>query len=573
MTLLMSSHFTPTPTADTLVVLLHGSTGTAHSLHDVQAIVKQALPTSDQLCPSMPMQAFSFVDPQAIVQDLLVLLDEAWQEKKKGGVSYRRVLLIGHSAGALLARKLYVCACGEQEAAPFQPVSEADVREWAPAVERLILLAGMNRGWSIVHNLPLRQAISFRVGALLGELCLLAGYQPLLFQLRRGAPFITNLRIQWLSMRRKPPQNPHLRVIQLLGSTDDIVSPDDNVDMVTGNNFVYLDMPMSGHANVIEMDERSEAGAKRKERFVAALTADEAWLRENNIEPVDANGGSPAQRNDVQEVVFVIHGIRDYGFWTHKIAQKVKKLGLAHHRIYETETSSYGYFAMLPFLLFRTRRAKVEWLMDQYTEDLALYPQAKFSFVGHSNGTYLLAKAMEEYPACRFKHVVFAGSVVRTQYPWKKFLIEEKRVERVLNYVATADWVVAFFPKVFQIFGWQDLGSAGHDGFAAWPNQTDGALYQVKYVKGSHNAALQEKYWDEIAQFIVEGTLTDTPVRDPQGQLIKRLSQAAPLLWLLLLLLVVTFGWFLLKLAWPEWAKPLVLVSYLALLWRIVTRF
>ncbi len=68
--------------------------------------------------------------------------------------------------------------------------------------------------------------------------------------------------------------------------------------------------------------------------------------------------------------------------------------------------------------MFRTRRSKVEWLMDQYTENLALYPNADFSFVGHSNGTYLLAKALLEYPACKFKNVVFAGSVVNKNYDW-----------------------------------------------------------------------------------------------------------------------------------------------------------
>jgi hypothetical protein len=54
--------------------------------------------------------------------------------------------------------------------------------------------------------------------------------------------------------------------------------------------------------------------------------------------------------------------------------------------------------------------------------------------------------------------------VVRRQYDWDRY-IARGQVQEVANYVATADWVVAFFPKALQTLGIQDLGSAGHDGF------------------------------------------------------------------------------------------------------------
>ena len=231
--------------------------------------------------------------------------------------------------------------------------------------------------------------------------------------------------------------------VQLLGSVDDRVSPEDNVDLVTGSDFVYLDVPSSGHASIIEMDD-SPAGKGRRECFVHALIATSEELQAKKVMPSD---DAPQSTNDkVTDVIFVIHGIRDEGFWTQKIARHVKFVGESTTRHFQTETSSYGYFAMLPFLLPSRRRAKVEWLMDQYTEALARYPKAEYSFVGHSNGTYMLARALRDYPACHFKRVVFAGSVVRCDYEWAK-LLREKRVEAVLNYVATADWVVALFPK------------------------------------------------------------------------------------------------------------------------------
>ncbi len=75
----------------------------------------------------------------------------------------------------------------------------------------------------------------------------------------------------------------------------------------------------------------------------------------------------------------------------------------------------------------------------------------------------------------------------------------------MLNYVASADWVVALFPKAFQTLESLDIGSGGHDGFS-WL-----AKHQIKYIKGGHSAALKEQLWDAIAQFIVHGDVHEIP--------------------------------------------------------------
>ena len=68
-------------------------------------------------------------------------------------------------------------------------------------------------------------------------------------------------------------------------------------------------------------------------------------------------------RDDVKHVIFVIHGIRDVGYWTNKIARRVQDIArtAAPPKVYAPETSNYGYFAMFPFLLPARRREKVEW--------------------------------------------------------------------------------------------------------------------------------------------------------------------------------------------------------------------
>jgi pimeloyl-ACP methyl ester carboxylesterase len=623
------------PNATTLVVLLHAFASSPKRLTAVRATVKNHLkkdgqPTADILCPQLKGTGrFSFTDPNDIVLELLCLIDSAWEgRQRRYGRPYDSIILVGHSLGALLARKVYVCACGETEAAPFEkalhPCHEdceessprmVQPRPWAVAVERIILFAGMNRGWTLSHHLTSSRALQFAIGNIFAQFLLLFGLRHVLLHIRRGAPFIAQLRLQWLAMRQRCQLEKdkgavgRALVVQLLGTIDDLVAPDDNVDLATGTDFVYLEVPHSSHATVIDLCEaepcekrskkslqdKENVGEKRREVFLKALNDDPKTLSQANQLP---NDGPLLKANiDVTDVIFVIHGIRDQGYWTRKIAQRVKR----YHpkiptttRMFETETSSYGYFPMLPFFLPWKRRAKMEWLMDQYTEDRALYPNAEFSFVGHSNGTYALAHALEKYPACRFKRVVFAGSVVRTDYDWQKLRCKEHarqtsgqpeasvppdserrctcQVQQVLNYVATADWVVAFFPRAWQMVGLSDLGSAGHDGF-----QEDHApgVQQIKFVRGAHSAALDEALWDDIAAFIVDGTAPEPPSSLNQGEqspLVRAGGRVAPLIWLAMFASAIGGAFGIWRAVRPKWMKSGALLLYLRAIWAIINR-
>ncbi|NCA71235.1 MAG: hypothetical protein EOM91_14250 [Sphingobacteriia bacterium] len=223
-----------------------------------------------------------------------------------------------------------------------------------------------------------------------------------------------------------------------------------------------------------------------------------------------------------------------------------------------------------PFITGK-RREKVEWLMDQYTEALARFPAAEFSYVGYSNGTYLLADALRKYPSCRFRYVVFAGSVVRTRYPWTEAL-REGQVEKILNYIATADWVVAIFPKAIEMLRLQDLGSAGHDGFSAVNGD---ALHQIRYVRGCHGAALAEANWDAIARFALHGEVVEPPApfeAPKRSRLIVLLGRIAPLLWVLLAAGIYGSYRWILGLEIGEAERTLLAGGLTLLLWMVVTR-
>ncbi len=572
-----------------LIVLIHAYMSSSAKLHSVRAVIANEFPNADLYIPDFRAGWSSTENPAQITQKLLDDIDNIWRlREEQYSTSYNKIIFVGHSLGALIARKLYVCACGELPAAPFEKeISAKEPRTWADKVERVILLAGMNRGWRISHHLSLKNAVIWSAGSILGNiLSLMCGAQPLIFSIRKGAPFITQLRLHWIHMRNHVKQKKvgDALTIQLLGSIDDMVSPEDNVDLVSGHDFVYLDMPFSGHANVIEMGDPSPVpnsdqlgkdgprtiGEARSSVFREALLKDKDELLQNSTLPADLP--PEIRRLDVTDVVFVIHGIRDLGYWTHKVARRVLELGKrqgASKAVLATETSSYGYFPMLPFLLPAKRREKVEWLMDQYAEALALYPNARFSFVGHSNGTYLLTRALRDYPACRFKNVVLAGSVVRTRYDWTS-AIAKGQVEKILNYVATADWVVAFFPRAIQMLRIQDLGSAGHDGFVNDKHEVE----QIKYVRGGHDAALNEANWDAIASFILTGIPQDPPSRikgKSRSLLVIVPGLVAPLIWLLIAAMII----FVFRAIWAldmhEWERTLLSVGFGWLIWKIVT--
>jgi hypothetical protein len=556
-----------------LVVLLHAYTRSPEKLHSVREAVAGEMPDADLLIPALPAGLFSMADPVKLAIDLCHEIDELWSSRKLGrGECYRQIILVGHSLGALLARKIYVYACGENEDAPFENGAPRKPKEWVRCVDRIILFAAMNRGWTISHHMSFLQAIAWRIGAAIGNLLMLIRRRtPLIFTIRKGGRFISQLRIHWLSTVRNAPTKGagNVLTVQMLGSGDDLVAPEDNIDLLTGRDFVYLDVPHSNHSTVVDLADPT-AGPERRRVFLHALLGNRQELDESKVLPADIEPQAP--RPEVTDVVFVIHGIRDRGFWTHKIARRVKALGRKRGKIYATETSTYGYLAMFPFLLASTRRAKVEWLIDRYTENLALYPNADFSFIGHSNGTYLLAKALEECPACRFKNVVFAGSVVRTDYNWNE-KIRTGRVQAVLNYVASADWIVAFFPKALQLLGLQDLGSAGHDGFAIAAGAP--AVRQVQFVRGGHGAALQEENWDGIAQFIIDADDMEAvprrivaPARSP---LVVLPGLAAPVLWLMVAGLLIWIGIVLLSNSWSEWQKTVSFGLYLWGIWKVGT--
>ncbi len=474
-----------------LVVLLHGYTHTPKHLDDVRSTVKESLPNADLMVPDYLAGLFANTSPQKVAEQLVQYIGDAvaLRTKRPDGKPYDRIRLIGHSAGALLLRKAYVIAMGYDS--DHVEMGKTQPRVWATKVDRLILMAGINRGFSLEKQPEDMSWVKFQAQKLGCAILSLTHSGKFIRSLRQGSPFITNLRIEWIRLSQgsavELPQT-----IQLLGDFDDVVTENDNVDVATDRNFKYLKVNDTGHGSIVRFRE-PDIGEHRQEQFRYALAT-----------PFDAIEGDMIPNTTVDpskdQIVFIMHGIRDTGLWTNALGQAIKAQSQTAH----VSVGSYGYFPMLRFLLLGARQKNVRWFMDEYTEAIARYPNAALSYIGHSNGTYLIASALKRYKACTMARIAFAGSVVRADYDWNDLVRHQGRVQSIRNDVASADWIVGVFPGFFELLDFSDLGTAGHNGFT----KEEGRKNTGKsFFKGGHGAAIQPQNHDSLARFALTGEI------------------------------------------------------------------
>lgn len=561
----------------------------------IDGVAQSVRPYGDVMVIHYPSSAASNADAEAISTGISKAIEAAF-----AGGKYHCVILVGYSMGALLARKALLIGAG----AVGDVDGNAAPAAWARYTKRVVLLAGTNRGWDF-RSKPMDMGwlryLKFRCAIWYAET---TGVGRLVMQCRQGAPFVANLRLEWMRWFRSMEKEQLPFVVQLLGDIDDVVSDQDNKDLrsVGGTDKMYsfIRVRGSGHESVIRFHDSETISEKdsegicddntlgnyRRRKFVHAATALPADLMKENEErflTVD---------EDVKHLVFVLHGIRDFGRWSAGFETALKKKGLAStaHRSEKIAVSSirYGYFGMGPFLLRTDRQKYVRWFMDEYTETIAHYPNLKdndfpnfkdnVDFVGHSHGTYLLSSALSQYRSLRVKRVVFGGSVVRQDYDWGP-LLKRRQVEAVRNYVAYDDWVVALLPRVFEYrlmnLVNDDLGSAGYFGFTRHDHDGNSSVENIRFISGHHGAFLH--HVNAIADFLIDGK-PDGHISNSESHyvgekqqpwaLLKFLSMyCGPLIWGLTLCIVVWIALILQRFGIP------VLACYFALVWWFLNWF
>jgi hypothetical protein len=457
--------------------------------------------------------------------------------------SPKRLVVIAYSCGSALFRR--ALADRKNSRSP----------SWTEKLAKVFYIGGMATGWQFNSEIP-------KPYLLFGPLVrtLLPGWFP--WQLYKGSKFITETRIK---LNRKAyddrsKDNKPLPEIQLLGTKDEYISPVDAIEPggePESSKSAYLEVRGCTHQTILSTEDNGEAN-KDVLNFIIQSLPDEGYdlnglatLRK--IHPDDINDyldpldNEPARRDDSVDRVFIIlHGIRDNGTWAQRIGSHIKEKWRQQKeqenpRSVRVVTASYGYFSMWDFLRPGGRANAIEWYQNLYADVCALYPKAKISFVGHSNGTYLGTEALQ-CEGLTYEVMVLAGSVVRRDF-WinrKKGGAWRSRVQRVFNFRSVNDWVVGLLPgglEVIPVLGdLMNLGGAGAYGFH-WPprrqkpkisttedktatiidpskqeqaqrkDQKKDRMFELteRIIYGGHGAAIKSDTWDQLAEYLLFG--------------------------------------------------------------------
>lgn len=482
---LVSSSFHRKPQGKTtLFVLVHGFNHNPARWDGMASVLGEH---GDVLRLEYPSGVLSNAEPDTVARGVSEEIEKALAKANPA-----RIVIVAHSIGALVARKALLYAVGGTDI----PRNDQYRRSWGDKVNRVVLLAGTNRGWDIAGNKPLDMSpvsrAEFWLGSWFGRL---AGAGKLILATETGSPFVANLRLEWMRWLGKGAgRAPLVEVVQILGDIDDVVSDGDNKDLSANAsaNVAWLKVRGTGHADIVDLGDGSRTddlrGYRRDKVVLATTRPFEEVLAQNEEQPLGTD-------RKVTHVVFIVHGIRDLGRWASQFEAALQAVPLGPREKRAVVSIRYGYFGMGPFLLRGDRQKYVRWFMDRYTETLARFPEAtRIDFVGHSNGTYLLGSALQNYESLKVARVVFAGSVLQKAYDWP-LVFARKQVERVRNYVASDDWVVALFTTLFEQiplcwFG-NDIGSAGFNGFRrVTGSSTTLAVENVEFIRGQHSAFL-----------------------------------------------------------------------------------
>jgi hypothetical protein len=311
------------------------------------------------------------------------------------------------------------------------------------------------------------------------------------FQIIRGSDFITNLRIQWIRYFASQGESAPI-VVQLLGTRDDIVTREDSVDIEQFPKGYYTEISDATHLDLYRLDI-----AEHPEGRYALIR--DAFVGQKPIEAQNRTFTGP------QDVVFVIHGIRaNNRTWVEQIRLLIQQKWPTVSCI----GPDYGFVSALRFAIPPLRRRRLAWFKDAYSEALARNPSAKFNFIGHSNGTYLLGESLRSLPDMCFERVVLVGSVLPNDYPWNDRL-KDKQVASLRVDCSCYDWPVGWLCSGLRSIGMKDVGTGGYSGFLYPTNPM--LKYEYRWHVGGHSAPLSQDNLEALAAYAIAGTVLPPP--------------------------------------------------------------
>jgi hypothetical protein len=403
----------------------------------------------------------------------------------------RELYLVGVGIGALVARSAYL------DLIDAEKPSGADTR-----ITHLILLAPPNHGLG-AHR---RSVLLF--------LRRLVGGHPLR-DASSGSDFMVNLRLRWL--RALSEGRLTANISQIRAANDRYVTEADTWDVSCAPD----------RAHVVPGTHRRLARPRDADdvRYLAlkdCILGRDPQPREG-IEP---DTPRPATQSEVRALLFLVPGIRDWGFrWRHR----VKKLVDRKYAGVKIVPAQYGWFSTWDFLVRRRKRVR-QWT-DAYSREMALLadqPEVRSVVLAHSYGTYAVARALCLYSDIKLDRVYFAGSVLKQTFEWHSLRPNQlSQLSRFRNACGTNDYWVGLMSNGLGLI-FRDLGAAGFLGFETPPPNSD-----VIKLTGGHSAFSQDGALENAIDFLLaDGIIACEPGPDP-GTVGEQLAQWAPMLFLI----------------------------------------
>ena len=238
-----------------LFFLVHGMDHTADDLAPLREAIRARFPDDRLVLVTYPASRWSNQNPLDVAKQCVDQIQSEFESGPDGG--YEEIVLVGHSLGALLARKICLLAHGIcSDFAAGIPVTPAP-RPWANQVKRLVLLAGMSRGWKLWPRNQYTPRIVWIGRGLEFAVARVFGRAHLLRAAHRGSPFVVNLRLDWLALINGdyPKEMPPDLVVQIAALQDTMVHPSDHFDLQAGRNFRYVPVEGTSHKALVRFDE------------------------------------------------------------------------------------------------------------------------------------------------------------------------------------------------------------------------------------------------------------------------------------------------------------------------------
>lgn len=431
------------------------------------------------------------------------------------GDNIEEVRLVGHSVGGLLVRAAYLRGLGidgEQAATSGSG--------WASKVRRIVLIGTPNAGFR-PSSLPLPELLAY--------FFLTPFWDFVAESIKEGGYWITNLRLRWMEALRSMEHPP--LVVQVLGGYDKLVPANDNFHGDYMPNTGWTSMDGADHKGLVDLSDPAQASGRWKVLKEAIFGV--------SIRPI------PPKTASEIPVYFIVHGVRAsaYEDWVQNLKSELKPDQNASDP--HVVAINYDFLSAYEFALPFSRHKQTQAFLIAYGNACREFKPDNFSFAGHSNGTYLLGRAMKAVPAVRFRHVFLAGTVLPTKFNWLALFAGKQigwsrpdgdwQAGKVHNDRASVDvpvGILCAFLRGLWPFN-QDIGTGGFRGFNEEGLPTQVSDHARAFPPGHGSALLDHPGYPprmpQIASFLKDGSVEVEPL-DSRSTRFSTFSRAAQLL-------------------------------------------